>query len=170
MMPKNYLLIFSLIISFSIFTSVSKAHEHVLANITTDVNTDSYKFIVDVDEFQHLLQSFYIDTYVSGQLTKRDTLPMDHFINRGLTLPKNSKYEFVKMEGQNFDQTLGGLLVIDAVYNILTGKRRAYELQLAQDKSGWRLFYKGRAISSIIALAHKIPIVGIVGAKDLSMH
>lgn len=168
MSSKKFLTI-SFLLSFCIFSSVTKASEQLLATITTNVNNDSYQFAVDANDDEHMLNTFYIDTFINGKLSNRDTLPIGNFINERLSFPKDSKYSFVKIYSQNFDRELGGFIIIDTLYNAISGKRKVYEFQLAQDNDGWKLFYNGKTITKILAIANKIPIVGIVGARDLSM-
>lgn len=172
MMSSNKLLAISFFISLSIFSSVTKAAEHLLANITTDVNSDSYQFVVDANADERALTSFYINHFTNGVLSKKDTLLMDNFINGGLNLPENTPHSFIKMNGRNFDRSLGGVIILDVLVNAVTGKRKSYELDLAQDSSAqgiWKLFYKGKTISRIRAVANRIPIVGVVGAKELQL-
>lgn len=169
MYTPNQILAFSFVLSLGIFSSVTKASEQVLATITTDVNNDSYQFIVDADEEARLLRNFYIDNFVEGKKVKRDAVSMDQFITIGLKLPKNSKVKFAEINGQNFDQSLGGSFEINTLYNILTGKRKSYDFEMLHIDGQWTLFYNGRAITKIRAIAHHVPIAGVVGAKDLVM-
>jgi hypothetical protein len=170
MTANNKLLLYSLFLSILIllYAPKGKADEFILATISTDVSRDTYALVVDVDNETQLLKSFFIDNFTEGKKTKRDILAMDEFIKKGLNV-KN----FAKIESDNFLPDQGGIITIDAVYNILTGKRKSYELQLAKenanDKMTWRLFSKGKAISKIIAHANRVPVIGVVGARELIM-
>lgn len=167
MTSSNKLLAFSLFISLLIFNSVSKASEEVLATITTDVNKDSYQFIVDVNDEERELISFCVDTYVDGKFSNRDSIPILSFIDEGLSLPKKGKINFAKISGNNFDRTLGGELVINVLSNALLGKRKIFEFELAQNWAGWKLFHKGKVVSRAQAIANKVPLAGVVGIKDI---
>lgn len=167
MTANNKLLLYSLFLSILILMYVpkGKADEFVLASISTDVSSDTYALVVDVDNESQTLKSFFIDNFTDGKKTKRDTLAMDEFMKRGLNV-KN----FAKIQSENFLPDQGGLITIDALYNILTGKRKSYELELAKENnSNWRLYSNGKAISKIIAHANRVPIIGIVGARELVM-
>jgi hypothetical protein len=61
------------------------------------------------------------------------------------------------------------MIIIDSLYNIITGKRKFYELQLPQTKNGWCLFYNSKPITKILAIANKLPFVGVVGVRTLHM-
>lgn len=169
MLNSNKLMALAFCLSTLIYVNVSKASEQILATITTDTMSDSYQLIVDSNEEERTLNAFYIDNFSNAQFSSRDELSMKTFVKEGITLPHRGKIAFAQINGQNFDDALGGVIVIDSLYNVLTGKRKSYELQLAQDKTGWKLFYKGKAITKIMAIANKLPIIGVVGARDLSM-
>jgi len=169
LLSSQHLFAISLLISLTIFSTVTKASEQILATISTDVNSDHYQFVVEVDQEARMLKAFYIDNFIVGENRSRDALPIESFLNEGIILPKNGNRVFATINAQNFDRGLGGVIIINALYNAVTGKRKSYEFDLAQDQSGWKLFYKGKAISKIRAIAHKLPLVGVVGAKELSM-
>ena len=169
MISKNTILAISFCLSIGIFDSTLKASEDIIATITTNVDSESWQLIVEHNEETRSLEAFYIDNFTPGKEANRDTLSMDQFINDGLNLPQKSPRSFARINGQNFDRNQGGMVIIDTLYNAITGKRKSYELHLARDNKGWKLFYQGKAISKIVAMANKLPLVGIVGAKDLSM-
>ena len=169
MINSKKLLAMAFCLSTLIYINTSKASEKLLTNIATDVLTDSYQLIVDLNEDDQTLKAFYIDNFTQGQFTNRDELSIKTFIEEGIILPHKAKLTFAKISGENFDEEKGGMIIIDTLYNALTGKRKSYELQMAQDKTGWGLFYKGKAISKILAVANKLPIIGVVGARELTM-
>lgn len=171
MISKNKLLIISFCLSFIIFNSTLKASEVVLATITTDVDSESWQLKVETDDHERALLAFHIDNFTPGKEASRDTLSMEEFIRLGLNLPHKSPRSFARISGIHFDRDLGGAVIIDTLYNAISGKRKSYELHLALDhKEGWKLFYRGKAITQIRALAHKIPVIGVVGAKELLMN
>lgn len=169
MLTSRKLFALSFVLSICIFASVGKAGEHVLATITTDVDSEAYQLAISASNEDESLDSFLISNYNNGNINNRDELSIKLFIKEGLKLGVHGPVTFVKINGQNFDEEQGGVIVIDALYNIVTGKRKNYELQLAKSQDGWKLFYEGRPITQIFAKSNKIAIVGVVGAKDLIM-
>lgn len=149
------------------FGAVLNASEQVLATITTDIGSDRYQFIVEVDEERRLLRTFLMENLTVGESHSREAIPIESFLSGGLVLPQNGNIVFAKINGHHFDRVLGGGIVIDVLHNGITGKRKYYELELAQEQSGWKLFYKGKSITSIKAIANKIPLFGVVGAREL---
>lgn len=177
MSANNKLLFISLLIALFILSwaprskaaEESKVSEETLATITTDLDSDYYKLIVGIDNDNQALKTFFVDNFSRGKLTKRDTMAINVFIRDGITFNKKGRITFAKIVPENFDEDQGGMVTIDALYNILTGRIKSYELQLAKDKEGWKLFTHGKVIKQIIAHANKVPFLGVVGAKDLVM-
>lgn len=171
MTANNKLLLFSLFISVFIlmYAPRGRAAEQILATITTSVGSDSYQLVVDYNDEDQSLTNFFIDNFTDGHLTKRDALSMNTFIKEGIAFNNKGTYNFARIVPENFDKDQGGMIVIDALYNIITGKRKSYEMQLAKDNNGWSLFNKGHSIKEIYAEANKLPLIGVVGAKDLIM-
>ncbi len=170
MIASNKLLAISFLISLWIFSSTTKASEQVLATITTDLNSLSYHFVVDSGEYQQVLDAFYIDNYNGSAQLNRDILPIENFISEGFIFPKKNGPNFVKISGENFDTALGGTISIDILTNAITGKRKTYNLNLSPGLSGWKLFYLGNEIHQIKVLGNKIPIIGLVGARELEIN
>jgi hypothetical protein len=146
------------------------ATEELLVSISSDVYLDSYQLGVDSIEIDHSISSFYIDNYLNGKIIKRMKLSVNEFIANGVKLTTKDDIVFASINGENFQKEQGGMIVIDALYNALNGSRKRYELHLAKDRSGWRLYNSGHLITKIKAIANKIPVVGVVGAKDLIMN
>jgi hypothetical protein len=79
------------------------------------------------------------------------------------------KIVVVKITGENFDEEQGGMLNLDTLVNILTGRRKNYELHLARAKKQWALYKNGHIITQIKVKANRVPILGVVGIKNLIM-
>lgn len=75
----------------------------------------------------------------------------------------------MKLKSNNFDTEQGGIVVVDTLYSGVSGERKSYEIQLAQDKSGWSLFKQGKAIKEINIKANRVMVLGTVGIKNLVM-
>jgi hypothetical protein len=163
-------MVLAFVLSSLIYINATKASEEVMADISTDVSIDTFKLVIDTNNEEETINSFSIDNYENGHLTKRHNLLAKTFINEGIKIPVKGKIAFARIYSENFDEEQGGMIVIDTLYNLLTGNRKSYEVFLAKDRRGWKLFKSGKVITHIKAIAHKIPVVGIVGAKDLIMN
>jgi hypothetical protein len=166
---SNKLLALSFFISLIIFSSVTRASEQLLAVISSDANLTTYQWEAITSDQDQLLTGFFIDNFDSGSFSSRENMAIKKFISDGLDFGSHKSQKVVTIKGQNFDEEQGGIIVINTLYNAITGRRKYYELQLAKDPTGWKLFYQGKSISRIMAIANRIPLIGVVGAKDLIM-
>ena len=169
MFNSSKLLALAFCLSIIISLNVSKASEQILADITIDVFSDSYQLKINANEENQTISAVYIDNLSNGKLVSRDEISINSFIKEGIKIPHNSPINFAKISGENFDKEQGGILTIDAIYNILTGRRKSIEMELAKDQSGWKLFKAGQNITQIKAVINKIPVIGMVGVKDFEM-
>ena len=169
MIQSKKLLGLSFLISIIIYASISRASDQILATITTDVDSQTYQFIASVDDQDNLLKNFSIYNMLPGNMSQQKVLTFKTFVDEGLQFGPKGHYVLAKINVLNFDDQQGGQISIDTLYNGLTGKRIKYDLFLAKDKSGWKLYYEGRPITQIKAIAHRLSLIGIVGAKQLIM-
>lgn len=169
MVNSKKLLALSFFISICIFVSVGKAADQMLATVTTDADSLSYQLSVSYSDKDQVLTSFFISNFANGSFTNRDELPIKTFIKEGINMGVHGRVTFVKINGENFDEEQGGVIIIDAVFNLLTGKRKSYEMQLAKDQTGWKLFSEGKPITKILGKSNRVPMIGVVGAKELVM-
>jgi len=86
-----------------------------------------------------------------------------------MILEQRDQYVVMKLKSNNFDLEQGGIVVVDTLYSGVSGERKTYEIQLAQDKSGWALFKQGKTIKEIQIKTNRVMVIGAVGIKTLVM-
>jgi hypothetical protein len=166
-MSKLFVSLFfvTLVSSFSL-----SAKEVILSVTDNDDNNEIYNLIVNVDESTDNLVELYKDTYIDGTKIKRDVLDSEDLkTDHGMILEKRDNYNVLNLKSQNFDVVRGGSITIDTLYNGIKGERRNYELELAKDATGWKLFKKDKIVSKFHVKVNKIIIVGAVGIKTIIM-
>lgn len=146
------------------------AAETKLVIFSSDLNSDNFHLIVEDDPIIRQVKTFHLDSYKGPDFHKRETLPIEQFINEGINLPRKGPFVFARITAQNFDKTLGGDIIMDTLYNALTGKRVSYYFQMAQDRQGWGFFHKGKRTTHIKAIANRVPVIGPVGVKELQIY
>lgn len=153
------------------FTSVSVyAKEEVLSVTDNDDNNEVYNLLVNIDESTDTLKSLYKDTYVNGNKIRRDEFnPIDLKSSSGVVLERRDKYNVLNLKSDNLDYDRGGKIIIDMLYNGVTGERRSVDLDLAKDKTGWKLFKGNVIISKFHVKVNKVIILGTIGIKNIIM-
>ena len=157
--------ILSLFLSMNIFAS-----EEILTTTDNDDNNEVYKLVVKVDETTQSLKELYKDTYVNGTKIRRDLLnPNDLTTSGGVILERRDKYNVLNLKSDNFDYDRGGRIIIDTLYNGITGERINYDLELVKDSITWKLFKNKKSVSKFHVKVNKKIIIGTVGIKTIIM-
>lgn len=161
----HFFLLYSLIYSTLLFGS-----EETLSITDNDDNKEVYNLVVNVNDSSQSLISLYKDTFVNGQKIKRENLiSNDLNTKEGMILEKREKYNVLNLKSENFDNDRGGKILIDYLYNGITGERKFIELELAKDKNSWKLFRGKVSVSRFHVKVNKIIVLGTVGIKSIMM-
>lgn len=152
-----------------IFSGRVLAKEEIIATITNDENKEVYAFVADIDEETDAIRTFYKDDYLNGKKYERELLSTDGLASDGLVLEQRGEHKVIALKSQDFDLEQGGIVTIDTLFSGVSGQRKAYELQLAKSKDGWRLFKNNKIISKLHIVINKKFLLGAVGVKDIVM-
>lgn len=167
MLKSLFILPIVLMMSFNL---KAYAFEETLSITDNDDNNEIYNLVVKVDETTQSLSALYKDTYVNGVKIRRDVLnALDLKTEDGVILEKRDQYNVLNLKSDNFDYDRGGKIIIDTLYNGIKGERRFFELELAKDKTSWKLFKNQKAVSKFHVKVNKVIILGTVGIKTIVM-
>jgi hypothetical protein len=83
----------------------------------------------------------------------------------GFTLMEKEGRKIVRLESNNFSGHQGGAVIIDYLYNGITGSRAALILDLSRDGDKWNLTYKGSKTRKLHFVSHKKMLIGTIGVK-----
>jgi hypothetical protein len=149
-----------LIFSFSL-----QAREHRLVTITTDEDKDVFVFVIESDQRNRNISKFHQDLYDQhGVLIERETFPIAAISMRsGLVLNEKEGRVVVRMTSENFESHNGGHVLIDTLYNGVTGSRRNYEYEVVRAGQTWELVQDGRPVRSIHLRSKRVLAIGTVG-------
>lgn len=153
----------------SIFLGQAFAKEEVLATITNDENKEVFTFVANTDETSDSLRTFFKDDYLNGKKVQRESLPTQELTNSGVVLDKRGDHTVISLKSHNFDLARGGTIVIDTLFNGVTGERKQYEIELAKDTEGWKLFNGRNSVSKLHIEVNKKTFIGTVGVKNIRM-
>lgn len=146
------------------------AREEILSITDNDDNNEVYNLVVNVDDSTQSLKELFKDTYILGKKIRRDVLnPNDLTTKDGVVLERREKYNVLNLKSTNFDYDRGGRIIIDTLYNGITGDRKNFEVELAKDKQSWKLFKNEKAVSKFHVKVNKVIVVGTVGIKTIIM-
>jgi hypothetical protein len=145
---------------------VVKAEEQIIANVTADNKSTSYKLVIDVRDGRNI-KNFYKDVYEGNNLVRRELLDSSLMLNTGMVLEQRDSHVVMRLKSLNFDNEQGGIVVVDTLFNGVTGERKGYEIQIAKSLNGWSLFSHGKSINNIQIQTNRVMLIGEVGIKNL---
>lgn len=162
---KKIIFLLAVVCSLNVF-----AHEEVLTTTDNDDNDEVYTLVVSVNDDTQTLEKLFKDTYVNGTKIKRDNLNEEDMKTKGgMILEKRDQYNVLNLKSDNFDHDLGGKIVIDTLYNGIKGDRKKYDIDLAKDPTGWKIFKDNKIITKFHVKVNRVIIVGTVGIKNIIM-
>lgn len=142
------------------------ASEKVLCIVSSDIDSDIGKIVVDMNQDDRGIAHLYQDSYHDSKLTARIELKVDDLAN-GIVLNKKDNHVTVRMHSDNFNLEQGGVLYLDTLYNGVNGERREYEMDLAIDKEGPVLIHDKKSFSKMKFVAKRSKIFGIIGIEKI---
>ena len=152
-----------------IFLPALSASEQNVATITNDDNPNVVKFILDVDEQTHSVVNFYKETYLKSVLILRERLEPKSLEGQGIVLEERDNRIVLALKSLSFNETYGGELIIDTLYNGTLGERKNYDIELVREVDNWSLLSEGRKVNQLFIETNKLPIIGVVGIKNIQM-
>ncbi len=162
---KNMVTLILMLLSLNIFSK-----EEILAIVSNDENKDIYHFIALTDDRTGDIKGFIKDNYTNNVKVNRAILNANNLkTENGVVLEQRTKYKVISLNSHNFDPVRGGTITIDTLLNGVTGERKTYELELARDKLGFKLFKSKRTITKFHIEINKKAIIGTVGVKSIRM-
>jgi len=159
-----------IILLFFLFSFNAIAREEILTITDNDDNREVYNLVVNVDESTQSLKELFKDTYLNGVKIRRDVLNPEHLKTKsGMILEKRDNFNVLNLKSDNMDTDRGGRITIDTLYNGLTGERKNYDIELAKDKDGWKIFKGQKVVSKFHVKVNRVIIAGAVGIKTIIM-
>ena len=114
------------------------------------------------------IKQFKLIEIVKGK-TVEETIYDTDGAKEGIILMEQSGREVVKLVSENFSPYNGGNVVLDYLYDGITGKRKSLEMDLSRDGDEWSLYINGRKSTTMHFVKNKKALVGVVGIKDIEV-
>ena len=161
----QFRIVLPVVLSFA-FAFSALATEKSLCVVSSDIDSDIGKIVVELDQDNRGIQHLYQDTYRDSKLTARLELKAEG-LRTGIVLNRKEKYITVRMHSDNFDPERGGVLYLDTLYNGVSGERREYVMELAMDKSGPMLIQNKLEFSKMNFIAKRSKVLGVIGIEKV---
>ncbi len=144
-----------------LFSQILFASELDLIKITNDEDKEVTIMYVDLDQYNGIL-SFGKRTYNNGVQISQEVIATD-LTDSGVVLERQKSRDVIILRGLNYTPEHGGTMVIDYLYNGITGARREFNLDLDKMYDSWKLMAEGKVINHIHLKSHRKRFIGLVG-------
>lgn len=147
--------------------SLAFAGELKIVTITSDFDRLTTTFFIELKEDNTIDAMRIIRTQASGQVEADDSHPAERVITQGAVLYEQRGYEVVRLKLEKFDAKLGGTIVLDYLYNGVTGSRNRMKLKLEPTASGFELMdFHNKKVSKLYIISNRTPL-GAVGIREI---
>lgn len=160
-MKKIFLFFLIFLFSNSVFSL-----EKVLCTITSDIDSNYAQIIVDMNENTHSINGMYQDSFENNQLIERIEI-LEEQLKDGVILDQEGDRVTVRLQSDNFDLKVGGPLIIDTLYNGVTGTRKEYKMEMSIDLNGPVLLKNGKKFNKMIFIANRVVVLGVIGIENV---
>lgn len=148
---------------------VCHGEELLMANIKSDVDEYTYQFYVEtaIDQTVEAVRVVWYDG--KGRKFRDDTHLAQRVIDEGVVLIEQKGREAVRLEVENFSVKTGGAVVMNYLYNGVTGSRKNYRLSLKKMGSKFTLIEENsqKEVNDFFVFGNKVPVFGLVGIRDI---
>lgn len=142
-----------------------QAASFTIVEISRDDNNLVYRLVIDSAD-ESIIDQVRKETYQNKKLINNEVLnPKD--LKKGIVLEEQKGFDVLVLRSANFDMVYGGAVEVDTLYSGVTGERRSTYFDLTKHENGWALFYRNRLVKALEIRVNKIPILGVVGIKEL---
>ena len=149
-----------------IYALSAVAGEQVLCVVSSDLDSDTGKIVVEMDQDNRTILHLYMDSYHDTKLTTRTELKASD-LQAGIVLNRKDKYIIVRMHSDNFEPESGGLLYLDTLYNAISGERKEYLFDLAMELSGPVLIQNKQNFKAMKFVAKRSKVLGVIGIEKV---
>lgn len=156
------------VVALSTIMSTAFGAEKVLCVVTNDIDKEVGKMVVDYDEESRVVTHLYKERWVDNKRVERVEMSSKDLLGDGIVLNRKDKYITVRIYSHNFDESSGGVLYLDTLYNGVNGQRKEYTIEATMDGSDAVMTYNKQSFNRMHFVAKRSPILGVIGIEKVN--
>lgn len=153
--------------ALSALLSLSFAAEKVLCVVTNDIDKETGRMVYELDDEQRVIKHLYKEKWVNNKLVERIELEPKDLLGDGLVLHRKDKYITVRLHSNNFDESRGGTLFLDTLYNGVSGVRKEYVINVDINGDQVRMSTTQGEFKTMHFVAKRSPVLGPIGIEKV---
>lgn len=153
----------SLTLSLSVFAEESK-----VCVITSDIDAEQTDMIIDVDS-EGSLDSIRLYKTMDKKVVSDESHPIERVMDDGIVAAEREDRDIVLLKTKNFDPAVGGTVVMDYLYNGVTGARRTFNLLMSKVNGKFVVSkVDGSRVNRMIFIGNRAPMISrVIGIKEI---
>jgi hypothetical protein len=149
-------------------TSGLEAKVYRLAIITSEFDNDKTNYFLETDETNSIVNMRYVTVQPNGGIYEDVTLPAERVMTEGAILVQRDGLVAVRLEVENFDLKIGGVIKLNYLYNGVLGVRHIKKLMLKEVDGEFALHELNEdRVNRLFLEANRNRVLGIIGIKSV---
>lgn len=164
-MTRTMTTIMALLISLPLY-----AVELKLGKITSDIDRDFTDFYLEVTEEGAVDGIRIITQKTTGQIIKDVSHPIERVMQDGVLLEERNGYQVLRLQTDaKFDPSTGGEVILNYLFNGVTGTRRSMRLKLLKTAGTFQLAkLTSERVNHLHVRGNYNVLLGLVGIFDIT--
>lgn len=159
---------FIITLALTTILSIAFGTEKTLCIVTNDIDKEVGKMVVDYDEDSRVVTHFYKERWLDNKRIERVEMNAKDLLGDGIVLNRKDKFITVRLYSHNYDESSGGVLYLDTLYNGINGQRKEYTIEARMDGSDAVMTYNKKPFSRMHFVAKRSPILGVIGIEKVN--
>ncbi len=154
----------------SLFFSISTiAAEIKICVITSDIDSEKTDLLLDFSANGDINSVRLYKTIEGGKIVSDDTHPIERVVEDGIVASERQNREIVLLKtAKDFSPSLGGIIILDYLYNGIKNLRRTYKLKMTKFGTNIELStMEGQIVNRLMFKGNRAPVVGVIGIKEI---
>lgn len=142
------------------------AEESRICIITSDIDSEQTDMLIDVDS-TGALDTIRLYKTMNTKVVSDESHPVERVIDNGIVASEREGRDIVLLKTKNFNPAAGGTVVMDYLYNGVTGARRLYQMKMSKLNGKFIVTtMEGSRINRLVFIGNKV-LGRHVGIKEI---
>jgi hypothetical protein len=142
------------------------AEESKICVITSDIDSEQTDMLIDVDA-AGALDTIRLYKTMDKRVVSDESHPVERVMEEGIVASEREGRDIVILKTKNFNPETGGIVVMNFLYNAVSGNRRTYQMKLSKLNGKFVVStMEGARINRLVFAGNRV-LGQVVGIKEI---
>lgn len=142
------------------------AEESKICVITSDIDSEQTDMLIDVDAAGSL-DTIRLYKTMDKRVVSDESHPVERVMEDGVVASERQGRDIVILKTKNFNSETGGVVVMDFLYNGVSGNRRTYQMKMSKLNGKFVVStMEGARINRLVFIGNRV-LGQVVGIKEI---